>query len=158
MTPCREWRGDRSWNGYGRKRLFDGVPTLNKDGTPRKGGEKGRYVGRIAVHRWVWEQINGPIPEGKQIMHICDNRLCYRYDHLELGTAAENIADKVAKGRQARGIKHWAAKLTDDQVREIYASTEPGVELASMYDVSEMSISSIRTGRTWTHITQESRV
>ena len=141
MTPCLEWEGERSHNGYGRMWT----------------GKIGKSP-RTAIHRWVWEEAHGPVPEGMHVMHLCDNPPCYALDHLRLGTAAENIADKVTKGRQARGVTHPAAKLTEDQVREIYASTEPCAELASMYGVNKSSISAIRTGRTWSHITQESRV
>lgn len=153
MTPCREWVGELSHNGYGRKWLYDGVPTLNKDGTPRQNGHKGKPIRRVNIHRWVWEQINGPVPEGLDVDHICNNPPCYRYDHLRLSTRAENIAYKVAQGRQARGTTHGMVKLTEDQVREIYASTETCGELASTYGVNKSSISAIRTGRTWSHIT-----
>ena len=38
------------------------------------------------LHRWVWEQVNGPIPPGMVVMHRCDNPPCFRLDHLMLGT------------------------------------------------------------------------
>lgn len=53
----------------------------------------------IYMHRWTWEQANGPIPDGMVIMHLCDQPSCYRLEHLRLGTYAENTADAVAKGR-----------------------------------------------------------
>ena len=55
------------------------------------------------VHRWVWEQLNGPIPEGMKVLHRCDNPPCYRYDHLFLGTQAENLEDMTHKGRRRHG-------------------------------------------------------
>ena len=51
------------------------------------------------AHRLMWEEVNGPIPEGMVLLHICDNPPCIRLDHLRLGTQAENVADMVAKGR-----------------------------------------------------------
>jgi hypothetical protein len=33
------------------------------------------------------------------IMHTCDVRDCYRYDHLRLGTVADNQRDMAEKGR-----------------------------------------------------------
>lgn len=45
----------------------------------------------VRAHRWAWELINGPIPEGKVIDHICRNRACVAIDHLRLVTQRENI-------------------------------------------------------------------
>jgi hypothetical protein len=77
-TPCRLWQGATSGNSYG---------------TLRVGQDK------VYVHRWVWEQANGPIPPGMQIMHHCDQPLCYRLDHLALGTRSDNMMDMSRKGR-----------------------------------------------------------
>ena len=45
----------------------------------------------VRAHRWLWELINGKIPEGKVIDHICRNRACVALDHLRLVTQRENI-------------------------------------------------------------------
>lgn len=84
-TPCREYQGLRSREGYGRRwGWFDGL------------------YRRVMVHRWVWEQVNGPVPDGMLVLHRCDNPPCFRYDHLFLGTHVDNCADRVAKGRSSR--------------------------------------------------------
>ena len=57
------------------------------------------------VHRLEWTLANGDIPEGMCVLHKCDNPPCINLDHLFLGTNVDNIADKVAKGRQARNYK-----------------------------------------------------
>lgn len=52
---------------------------LNKDGYFRK-----RVNGKLVMyHRHVWEQVNGPIPAGFEIDHMCNNRACCNVEHLQ---------------------------------------------------------------------------
>lgn len=83
-TPCREWQGSRNLKGYGKRYV-------------RGSGRAGRRS--ELIHRWVWSQINGPVPAGMLILHRCDNPPCFRYDHLFLGTSADNTRDMVEKDR-----------------------------------------------------------
>jgi hypothetical protein len=61
----------------------------------------------IVAHRLMWEAAHGPIPAGLQVMHKCDTPQCVNPNHLELGTAAQNIADR---DRRAGG--HVETKVT----------------------------------------------
>jgi len=56
----------------------------------------------VRVHRVMWEQVIGPIPEGMHVLHRCDVRNCVRPDHLWIGDNAANMKDRDDKGR-ARG-------------------------------------------------------
>jgi hypothetical protein len=70
-------------------------------------GLLGRPGGRgmVTVHRLAWVIAFGPIPTGMHVLHTCDTPPCVNPAHLWLGTNADNIADKVAKGR-ARWRNH----------------------------------------------------
>lgn len=75
--------------------------SLDKDGYPLI-----KWRGKTTrVTRLVWTLLRGPIPDGLQVLHRCDNPPCANVNHFFLGTDADNHADCVSKGRQARGIK-----------------------------------------------------
>ena len=84
------------------------------------------------------------VPKGSVVMHICDNPSCVNPSHLKLGTQQENIADKIAKGRQPTGNKHRNTTISEQDVADIRASNLQGVELARQYGVTPSTISNIR--------------
>lgn len=42
------------------------------------------------AHRVAYELVNGAIPSGMQVDHICHNRACVRPEHLRLATPQQN--------------------------------------------------------------------
>jgi hypothetical protein len=44
----------------------------------------------VRAHRWLYEQIHGPLPSGLEPDHLYRNRACVRPSHLEPVTHAEN--------------------------------------------------------------------
>lgn len=148
------------------------------DGCHLYTGTRSRGYGHISIsgqihlaHRLAWELANGPIPPGHYVCHKCDNPLCVRVDHLFLGTPADNIADMVAKGRQARGAAHGShtrpeafargervagAAVDAAQVREIRRlHAEENLtytELAARFPISKGGIGHIVRGETWRHV------
>lgn len=79
---CWVWTGATTDQGYGKFMVGSRV-----DGT--------RQV--VLAHRFAWELVNGPLPDGVVLLHECDNPPCVR--HTKPGSQAENVADMVAKGR-----------------------------------------------------------
>ncbi len=54
------------------------------------------------AHRASWQISFGPIPDGLQVLHTCDNPPCCNPAHLFLGTQLDNIYDMCAKGRHVK--------------------------------------------------------
>src|SRR5437870_3519024 len=82
------------------------------------------YKGRDErVHRlaYVLAVRKKPLPPGRYVIHTCDNRPCFRPDHLVLSDALGNNLDTNAKGRrnQIHGEQHPNSKLILTKVRKI---------------------------------------
>lgn len=118
------------------------------------GGYGQIYVAPVVMstHRVAWMIHRGPIPDCMRVLHQCDNPACCNPAHLFLGTQADNMADKNAKGRGAKGERQGNSKLTAIDVQVIRASKLNKRLLASIYGVHPMSISRIRSGRQWKHV------
>lgn len=45
----------------------------------------------VQAHRFAYERLVGPIPDGMELDHLCRVRRCVNPDHLEVVTHAENM-------------------------------------------------------------------
>ena len=71
------------------------------------------------VHRVIYELYSGEeLTEGIQVCHSCDNPRCCNPRHLWKGTNADNMHDKVVKGR-ASHLGGLPAKFTFNKWQEI---------------------------------------
>lgn len=98
---------------------------------------------RTGAHRVAYEMEHGPIPAGMSVLHRCDTPACVNPVHLFLGTQADNMADKVAKGRAASRSRNGAARLTDEQYAEIerrVAGGEQQATLAREFGISPQAV------------------
>jgi hypothetical protein len=135
-TACWNWAGGVS-RGYGQ--FWNGTRT-------------------VPAHHVL---LDSPVPKGKMACHKCDNRRCVRPSHIFIGTARDNVADCINKGRfktgpnGRSGMLNSCAKLTDDAVRVIRATpmgkyVRSG--LAARFGVSASTIASVRGGHTWNSV------
>lgn len=107
------------------------------------------------VHRMSFEMTRGPLEDGKNACHHCDNPPCFRPVHLFAGTQKENMEDCVSKGRMPRGSKRPISILTEESVAKIRLLDYRGImrkDLATMFGVSESTIWQIFSGRSWRHV------
>lgn len=140
-TGCWNWNGCIQSNGYAR------VTYKRKT---------------MGAHRLSYMAFIGPIPQGYDVCHDCDNRSCVNPAHLFTGTRLDNMKDCVKKGRQAkgdklpdlRGEKTHLAKLKEKEVLEIrhISKDKTSKELAKQFNVSVDNIRRILRRNTWRHI------
>ncbi len=133
-TGCWLWAGAADEHGYG------------------KIGQQYHHEPDVKAHRAAWMLTKGPIPDGLQVCHKCDVPSCVNPDHLFLGTFADNMDDKVAKGRQQKGERHWNSKLTVAQVRSIRERRAAGdklVQIASEFGVDFSTVGKIAKRTKW---------
>jgi HNH endonuclease len=137
-SGCWIWTGSLSGRGYGQ--IMDAET---------------RWP--VTAHTLSWRINRGPIPEGMHVLHHCDQCWCCNPDHLFLGTNDDNIRDAQKKGRllgknAPRGEGSGAAKLTENAVREIRASNEKSLPLATRFGVTQALISAVRCRKIWRHV------
>jgi hypothetical protein len=105
------------------------------------------------MHRHLYERLKGSIPEGMVVRHTCDNPSCINLKHLILGTVADNNRDRDSRGRTAKGTRNGAARLTEDEVKEIIISDQSIRTLAKEYRVGVNTIQQAKSRQTWKHLT-----
>jgi hypothetical protein len=144
---CWYWTGAKTPKGYG-KIVVNGKT--------------------VYAHRLSWVLYCGPALEDIEsllILHKCDTPSCVNPKHLFVGTHSDNAQDAANKGRnpmqtnpeRLEGERNGEAKLTEEQIVLIIKEYIPGivrqVDLASKYNVSQTTISSVVNRRSWDHVT-----
>lgn len=114
------------------------------------------FNGRVQrVHRLLWKELIGEIPEGMFLLHRCDIPCCVNPSHLFVGTQNDNMKDMARKKRSAIGVKNCMSKLADEDIRRIFLLRADGLlqrEIAVRFGVNRATISYILGGVTWRHV------
>lgn len=120
---CWEWTASVQGAGYGQY------------GSPQR-----------TTHRYVYQQLIGPLAPGRCVLHRCDNRRCVNPAHLFEGTHADNARDAAEKGRKGQRLKGCQARM----IRHLYEEMETTeVHLARLYGISQPAVAHIVTRRYW---------
>lgn len=136
-SGCWLWTGSSNSRGYGQIASGRGFPVL--------------------AHRISFLLHRGPIPAGMQVLHRCDVRACVNPAHLFLGTAQDNMDDKIAKGRERilRGTECGTAKLTEYDVAWMRSLRDAGStyrDLGRSFGVHPVTAMRAVTGEQWAHV------
>jgi hypothetical protein len=138
---CWPWKGLLK-DGYGRVQIND----------------RSYYAHRVIYSLAFPNVIEWKAPSRTQetgfLLHKCDNPCCCNPNHLFVGTHADNMADKVAKGRSPdfSGGKGPRCKLTMEQAQEIRQKRRNGVsarQLSAEYEISLPSIKTLLAGKSY---------
>lgn len=129
---CHRWKAQTDSAGYG---LF------SVDGRKR------------LAHRVAYYIEHGALPP--VVRHTCDNPACVNPEHLRGGTQQDNIRDRQAKDRQAKGHQNGRSKLDEQTVLECRKQHANGAsirELARKHNVDRTTMRAALRGETWSHV------
>lgn len=136
LNGCWEWTGGKNSDGYGSFNINQKI---------------------YNAHRVSYTLFVGDIQNSLFVCHSCDNPSCVNPSHLFLGTAQDNMTDKVNKNRQFRpqGEKSGNHKLTEQEIYEIREMRKCGYTLrkiANRFEVNFRTIHYITTDKRWKHL------
>jgi len=130
---CRPWLGYRDDDGYGHFQF-------------RHDGRK--Y--KVRAHRAALMLAGVHVLPQDVLRHSCDNPWCVEPSHILVGAHADNVADRVARGRSARGERNGRARLSDDAVLAVRKDAACFVrQMADRHGVDAAAIRSVLSHKTW---------
>lgn len=99
------------------------------------------------VHRFVWEYFKGPIPKGSTVDHIDEDKNNNKINNLQLLTRGEN-------SRKGNRI------LSDEEILALnsFLGVIEGKEIAKIFGVSPQTVSNIKSGFRWNHVTNNKEI
>jgi hypothetical protein len=119
-------------------------------------GGKWSLIARLTAQAFI------PNPDGKpEVNHKNGTKTDNQVANLEWMTGSENVKHAFDTGLKVgnheprpatTGHLNGRAKLTDQMVAEIKASTEAARPLAKRFGVSRAAVRFIRAGKTWRHV------
>ena len=128
---CWPWTGPRNRKGYGEIAVPAFIATR-----------------KTRAHRVAFILENGAMAQTAHILHRCDNPPCCNPRHLRQAGNAENVAERISKGRSAESP---TTKLTPSQVRQIrgIGDSMSRQQLGRLFGISGRNVLSILRRETW---------
>ena len=115
---------------------------------------KNKKIKRYLLHRLIAETFLENSENKPQVNHIDGNKLNNKLSNLEWCTRSENQLHSIRIGlRSAKGEKNSQSKLNEKMVIEILNDQRQYKEISNDYNISISTISDIKRGYSWTHIT-----
>lgn len=111
-----------------------------------------KNAGYERAHRLAYRVAFGELPQGLCVCHRCDNPSCVNPNHLFLGTTADNVADKVRKGRSLRGADNPGSRLSPETVLAVRAAVGTYAEIGRQFGITRQQASNIKNKRQWAHL------
>jgi len=150
---------ERFWEKVDRRGPDECWPWIAGHFSNGYGSFRGPHGKTVLAHRLAFELVKGPIPDGMDVLHDCDNPPCCNPVHLWPGTQLDNNVDCASKGRAVNpcGEMHGNAKLTWQKVREMRERYALGGvtqdALGREYGVVQSGVSFIVRDRAWKEVT-----
>lgn len=156
----------RSYKKVGGNGDLNDIPKLLKISLDGRGycHVTGKMIGKkkvlLVIHRQVAIHFIANPENYKIVRHLNDIKNDNRVENLAWGTFKDNRQDGIANGTQfhEKGKRAVQRKLDETKVKEIWERSENNCELGRIYGVTESTISKIKLGRTWNHVTGLKRI
>jgi hypothetical protein len=130
-TQCWPWLAAGKGNGYGSFNAGDQFRT---------------------AHSMAYELMVGPIPDGMEVCHSCDNRYCINPDHLFVGTRGDNMQDMKHKGRGGGGNRKHLKEVQVQEIRRRLLAGNSPRKIANQMNVNYGTVTAIKEGRSYVGI------
>jgi len=130
-SGCWEWTASTTSRGYG---CFS----------------VGKSQSELA-HRYAYAAEHGPIPDGHQVYHDCDNKLCVNPDHLYLARIGEAHPASTHLGESNGRAVLTAQDVWHLRVRIINGESSAAEE-AKRFNVTVVTINATVKGKFWKEV------
>lgn len=106
------------------------------------------------VHRLVFSNFMGSIPDGLEINHKNGDKADNTLDNLETCTRSGNMKHAAETMGRNRGEQSGRAKITTDQAIQIkaLAGSMRVRDIAAKFDIAACTVSNIIAGRRWFYV------